>query len=279
MNLHLQNTLPKVFRCLAAAALLLQAGYVGAADELDLAVKNGCIICHRGAEKLMGPPYAEVAKKYAGQRDAAKILAEHIVKGTGPAGQGWMKEGQATLPFMPANSAVKPKDALRLANWVLAMKGEIPGLKQYVTERLAVSGFVEHQLDLSVEELRKFPAKDVQEISVVAQSPARAGTTETFRGVLLRTLLEKASILSPGHNDLKRVIIIAKASDDYAIVFSRYELFNTAVGDGVLVYFEKDGKPLADDEGRIAMISSKDIHLGGRHVRWLNAIEVRKVGD
>lgn len=279
MNLHLQNTLPKVLRCLAASAVLLLAGHAGAADELDLAVKSGCMICHRGAEKLMGPPYAEVAKKYAGQRDAAKILADHIVKGTGPAGQGWMKEGKATLPFMPANSTVKPKDALRLANWVLAMKGEIPGLAQFVTERLSVSGFVEHKLDLSVDELRKFPAEDVLEIPVVSQVPAKAGTTETFRGVLLRTLLEKANILSPGHNDLKRIVVIAKASDDYAVVFSRYELFNTAVGDGVLVYFEKDGKPLADDEGRIALISAKDIHLGGRHVRWVNAIEVRKVAD
>lgn len=54
------------------------------------------------------------------------------------------------------------------------------------------------------------------------------------------------------------------------------ELFNSPVGDGVLVYFEKDGVPLADNEGRIAMVSSKDLRPGPRHVKWLQSIEVRR---
>jgi cytochrome c551/c552 len=279
MGLQSGKHRPGALRCLAAAVALLTAGQVGAADELDLAIKSGCIACHRGAAKLIGPPYRDVAAKYAGRKDAAQTLAQHIVQGTGPAGLGWMNEGKASLPFMPANGGVKPMDAERLANWVLGMKGEIPGLLQYVTERVTVSGAVEHPLDLSVDDLRKASALNLKEVALVSQAPAKAGRTEIFRGVLLRTLLEKAVVLAPGRHDLKKIVIVAKASDDYAVVFTWNEVFNTAVGDGVLVYVDKDGKPLGEDEGRIAMISTKDIRLGARHVRWLKDIEVRKAVD
>ena len=40
-----------------------------------------------------------------------------------------------------------------------------------------------------------------------------------------------------------------------------------------------DRVPLADDEGRIALISGKDIRTGPRHVKWLQSIEVRKIVD
>ena len=262
-----------VLSCLAAAAS------ASAADELDLAIKMGCVSCHRGAQKLIGPPYQAVAERYAGRRDAVAVLAEHILKGTGPDGLGWMKEGRASLPFMPANERVTAQEAERLAAWVLAMKGEIPGLREYVTDRLSVTGNVEHALDLSVDELRNFPAPEVKEVALVSESPATVGRLETFRGVPLRTLIEKAKLVTPGRNDLKKTIFIATASDDYAVVFTWSEVFNTEVGDGVLVYFEKDGRPLTEAEGRIAMLSAKDIHRGARHVRWLKSIEVRKAVD
>ena len=73
--------------------------------------------------------------------------------------------------------------------------------------------------------------------------------------------------------------IIATASDGYKVVFSWSEVFNSPLGEGVIVFFEKDGVPLADDEGRIAMVSTKDIRTGPRHVKWLQAIEVRKIAE
>jgi len=73
--------------------------------------------------------------------------------------------------------------------------------------------------------------------------------------------------------------VIASATDGYKVVFSWSEIFNSPVGEGVIVFFEKDGKPLADDEGRIALISSRDLRTGPRHVKWLSGIEVRKIVD
>jgi cytochrome c len=77
----------------------------------DLAQKNACMSCHAVAKKLVGPSYNDVAKKYAGQKDAATTLAQSIKAG------GAGKWGPVPMPSQPALSEA---DALTLANWVLA---------------------------------------------------------------------------------------------------------------------------------------------------------------
>lgn len=275
MHLNLRN-LTAILR-LAAVAAVLATGQAAAADESELAQRSGCLACHKGVEKRIGPPYKDVAEKYAGQKDAEAKLAEHIVKGTGPAGLGWMKDGKATLPFMPPNGNVTPKNAAKLAKWVLSVTEEIADTSKFVTESVTVSGAVEHKLKLSVHDLRKFPPQQIGEVPVVCQSGANLGKLEQLKGVLLRDILEKAVVVTHSHNDVKKMAIIASASDDYKVVFSWSEVFNSPIGEGIVVFFEKNGKALDDDEGRIAMVSTKDIRTGPRHVKWLKAIEVRKI--
>ena len=98
---------------LSAATLALGLALPAQASE-DLAKKHLCTTCHvvKGT-KTIGPTYAEVAKKYAGQKDAEAKLADKVKKG----GQGvW---GQ--IP-MPPNSAVPDADVKALVKWVLSVK-------------------------------------------------------------------------------------------------------------------------------------------------------------
>jgi DMSO/TMAO reductase YedYZ molybdopterin-dependent catalytic subunit len=141
---------------------------------------------------------------------------------------------------------------------------------------LAIRGGVEHKLDLGVEALSKRSPQQIVELQLPAKD---AGKTSTVRGVRLRDLLDEAKIVTADHNTVKKLAIVATATDGYKVVFSWSELFNTAVGDGVLVLFERDGKPLAQNEGPLALISSKDLRNGPRHVKWLQAVEVRQIAD
>jgi cytochrome c len=75
-----------------------------------LAEKNGCLSCHAVNEKIMGPAYAEVAKKYAGVSDAKNVVALNILKG------GAGKWGD--IP-MPAQTQLSKTDAAKLADWIL----------------------------------------------------------------------------------------------------------------------------------------------------------------
>ena len=96
-------------KVLVLAAAVLAATPVFASKEL--ATKNACLACHAVDKKLVGPAYQDVAKKYAGQKDAEATLAKSIKAG----GSGkW-----GPVP-MPAQAALSDADAKALAAWVLA---------------------------------------------------------------------------------------------------------------------------------------------------------------
>lgn len=77
----------------------------------ELAQKNACMACHAAEKKLVGPAYQDVAKKYAGEKDAAQVLARSIKAG----GSG--KWGAVPMPAQPGLSEA---DATTLAQWILA---------------------------------------------------------------------------------------------------------------------------------------------------------------
>jgi len=100
-----------IYVSLLAVAGILSAGAVQA-DEALAKAKN-CLACHSVDKKIVGPAYKDVAKKYAGQKDAEAKLAEKVIKG----GKGsW-----GDVP-MPPNPAVKPEEATKLVKWILSLK-------------------------------------------------------------------------------------------------------------------------------------------------------------
>ncbi|MBV2235416.1 MAG: molybdopterin-dependent oxidoreductase [Sterolibacterium sp.] len=268
-----------LFALAGPATAAAPAADAAAEASAVLAQKNGCLACHKEAGKSNGPAYQEVAAKYAGSQNAAALLVKHITEGTGPKGLGWQQAGKASLPFMPANR-VTAAEAQQLANWILTTGGKIANIDRlFVTESVSLSGLVKNPLKLDPAALRQFPPQQVGEVPLVCQTGADRGKLENFKGVKLTDILDKAEIIAPGHNDVKKLAIIATASDGYKAVFSWNELFNSPLGEGVMVFFEKDGKPLGDEEGRIAMVSSKDSRTGPRHVKWLQDIEVKRIAD
>lgn len=98
-----------LFGGLACAVAALTAPTPALAN-LELAQKNACTACHAVDKKVVGPAYQEVAKKYAGQKDAVGALSESIRKG----GSG--KWGPVPMPAQPALSDA---DVKTLATWVL----------------------------------------------------------------------------------------------------------------------------------------------------------------
>ena len=99
----------KTLLALALGAMTLTPAL---ADEALAKAKN-CMACHAVANKLVGPAYKDVAKKYAGDASAADKLATKIIKG----GSGvW-----GAVP-MPANPQVSEAEAKKLVAWVLSQK-------------------------------------------------------------------------------------------------------------------------------------------------------------
>lgn len=86
----------------------------GGTDPVQkLLAANGCLGCHSLGERVVGPSFREVAKKYAGDAGAPARLAAKVREG----GQGaW---GQVP---MPPNPGVSGEDARTLVGWILGQK-------------------------------------------------------------------------------------------------------------------------------------------------------------
>jgi cytochrome c len=104
---HEEEMMKRALFALVAAVSVTAPAFA----DLALATSKNCMACHAIDKKLVGPAYKDVAKKYAGQKDAADKLATKIMKG----GSGvW-----GPVP-MPANTQVNEAEAKKLAAWVLA---------------------------------------------------------------------------------------------------------------------------------------------------------------
>lgn len=72
-----------------------------------------CLTCHKIDEKLVGPPYRDVANKYENTEANVKMLAEKVKKGgTGVWGS----------VAMPPNPNITEEEATALVKYVLLLK-------------------------------------------------------------------------------------------------------------------------------------------------------------
>lgn len=97
---------------MVVAAGMLVAGSALAADMPAVAKKNNCVACHTIDKKLVGPAWADVAKKYKGDAGAAAHLDGVISKG----GKGvW-----GPMP-MPASAKVSAAERKELIDFILGL--------------------------------------------------------------------------------------------------------------------------------------------------------------
>lgn len=80
---------------------------------LTLVASSDCLTCHKVEEKLTGPAYKEIARKYAGQDTAVAYLSSKIISG----GAGvW-----GTVPMTP-HPQISQADAESMARYILLLK-------------------------------------------------------------------------------------------------------------------------------------------------------------
>ena len=84
-----------------------------AKEAKDMIAKNDCYTCHKIDEPLTGPPYAEVAKRYANSPDTiVNYLADKVITG----GKG--KWGEI---FMTPHYGISKDDARAMVKYILSL--------------------------------------------------------------------------------------------------------------------------------------------------------------
>ena len=140
--------------------------------------------------------------------------------------------------------------------------------------KIQMTGRVTRPLDLGMDELRAMDTEEIEDLRVICGDGDPKGRIRNCKGVLLDKILGMADVIKAEHNDTKKMFIVVSAHDGYKVVFSWQEIFNTAVGGGVMILLERDGKSLDGELGQLELISAEDYFSGSRYVRGLKDIEV-----
>lgn len=141
----------------------------------------------------------------------------------------------------------------------------------------SISGRVEQPRGVSLEELLAMEMVEFNDLLLACGSGVPKGHIDSCRGVPLTDVINLAKVRIIDHDDTKRMYVVASASDGYTTVFSWQELFNTSVGEGVIVLLEKDGRRVYEEHGSVDLFSARDILTGPRYVKKLSSLRVLMV--
>jgi cytochrome c len=90
-----------------------KAAAAGGDDQKTLSIlaENGCMACHARDQKVLGPSFVDIAKKYKGQEGSMEVLLAKLKNGGGGV---W-----GAIP-MPPQPGLSDADAKAMLEWILA---------------------------------------------------------------------------------------------------------------------------------------------------------------
>ncbi|HKC36072.1 MAG TPA: hypothetical protein VKB95_08415 [Chitinophagaceae bacterium] len=154
----------------------------------------------------------------------------------------------------------------------LAQKENIP-----TTENFSIEGKVKKGLTISLTDLSACKSYFIDSIVITNHLGERKSSLKKVKAVLLKDILDKVEIDAETPKVLSEYYFVCIASDNYKVVFSWNEIFNSDEGKSVYVITGQDGKPANALDNRIALVSTKDQMTGRRYVKGLQKIIVERV--
>jgi DMSO/TMAO reductase YedYZ molybdopterin-dependent catalytic subunit len=140
--------------------------------------------------------------------------------------------------------------------------------------RIDIGGAVERPLSLDLAALREFASVRIAPFDLVCFSTGRyIRPMGSYRGVLLRALLDAAGVRRPDSTDFKRTVFLAQAHDGYAVTFSWHELFNSPIGEQAIVAYECADEQLDVERGLPVLVSGADTVHAPRHMKRLVRVD------
>ena len=142
---------------------------------------------------------------------------------------------------------------------------------------LTVEGRIKNPKVFSLEELKRYPAVQLDSLQIYNHLMVPHGIARHIKGVPLKELLKDIVFDAETPKVLSEYYIVCVAADNYKVVFSWNELFNSPGGDKVLVATEKDGVSAVATKDGLVLVTQGDRATGRRFVKELNKIIIQRV--
>ncbi len=157
-----------------------------------------------------------------------------------------------------------------LAYTALAQKTSVP------TDKFSIEGEVKQPLTFSNADLETFPVKSLRDVVITNHLGETKHTLTNLKGVLVKDVLSKSELSGENPKVLSEFYFVFVATDNYKIVFSWNEIFNTETGNNIYFILEEGGKKIKDLDGRISIVTLTDFKTGRRHMSNIDRIVARR---
>ncbi|GGG74911.1 hypothetical protein GCM10007415_03070 [Parapedobacter pyrenivorans] len=130
---------------------------------------------------------------------------------------------------------------------------------------------------LTFEKLTGVTLQSLDRLRIYNHAGEYRSTLKGVKGALLKNVLTDMALGEESPKVLSEYYIVCIATDGYKVVFSWNELFNTPIGDNVLVVTNIKEATNGKQGGELALLSPEDIATGRRYVKQLQTIRFFRV--
>ena len=149
--------------------------------------------------------------------------------------------------------------------------------KNTPTDAFTVSGQIKKEIKFSLPDLEKYQPRNIPDFVITNHSGKTHGEAKKLKGILIKDLLKEVEFQEENPRLLSEFYFAFIAADNYKVVYSWNEIFNSSTGDNVFLVTSKEGKQLKEMEDRILIVTPTDFRTGRRYVKNLSRIEVHRL--
>jgi hypothetical protein len=143
------------------------------------------------------------------------------------------------------------------------------------TNEFKITGKVKNEKTITLTDLKKYKSVTLENINTSC-SPKESEMAITVKAVLLKDIMDSIVFQYENRGMLNAFYFTFVASDNYKVVYSFNEIFNTETGNNLYIVTEKNGVDIRDMENRILLLTTNDIKNGRRNIKGLARIIVNQ---
>ncbi len=142
---------------------------------------------------------------------------------------------------------------------------------------VSVEGRIKNAKTFSFNELKQMPSVSLDSLQLYNHLMEPRSKIRQLKGVLLKEVLKDIVFDAESPKLLSEYYIVCMAPDNYKVVFSWNEVFNSAAGDKIMIATERDGSSAALNKDGLLLVTPTDRATGRRHVKEFNRIIIQRV--
>ncbi|WP_316822913.1 molybdopterin-binding protein [Pedobacter gandavensis] len=144
------------------------------------------------------------------------------------------------------------------------------------SKQFVIDGAIKKTRTVNMENLLQYKTVNIDSLVIYNHLMQKRSSLKNIKGVLLKDILAEVEITADHPKLLSEYYLVCTASDDYKVVLSWNEVFNSK-NEGILILSSFDTSSTKKEKGNIAMIVTTDQATGRRFVKGLSKISILKV--